>query len=61
MVENKGQIGWEDRLMKEARRIVSAGQGKLELNVGPYKADQTSILVVAGVGHRFFVDRIDED
>jgi len=61
MDENKGQIKWRERLLKEADKIVSAGQGKLEFNAGPYKGDQTSILVVAGVGHRFFVDRIDED
>lgn len=46
---------WEQCLLSEALKIVSHGQGKLTLDVGPYAKDQIVILIVAGKAYRFIV------
>lgn len=52
---------WLQCLETEAKIIVRHGQGKLTLDVGPHKEDQTSILIVAGKAHRFILPRDEDD
>lgn len=54
-------MNWEKRLLEEAEKVVRHGQGKLTMNVGPYKGDKTSVLIECGRGWRYVVDRYNEE
>jgi len=52
---------WKDRLIDEAEKIVTHGEGKINFMAGERSGSKTSIVIEATKIHRYTTEKIEDD